>query len=50
VTISTAECMQNTMKFHNHYQRACEFLEQVIEALDRTQKSSMNISDRTAVK
>jgi len=50
IEILTAEYMQNIIKFHNHYQRAREFLEQVIEALDRTQKSSMNISGRTAVK
>jgi hypothetical protein len=48
--ISTAECMQNTIKFHNYDQTACEILEQVTEALDRTQKISVNISHRTAIK
>jgi hypothetical protein len=47
---STAEYMQNTIKFHNHYQRASEFIEKAIEALDRTQKNSVHISGRTANK
>jgi hypothetical protein len=47
---STAECTQNTIKLHNYYQRACEILEHVIEAVNKTEKKSMNISGRTASK
>jgi hypothetical protein len=48
--ISTAEYVQNTIKFNNHDQPAYEFLEDVIKASDRRQKHVMNISGRSTSK
>jgi hypothetical protein len=48
--ISTAEYIQNTIKFKNRDQPAYEFLEEIINASDRRQKQVMNISGRSTSK